>query len=169
MSDITCPHLRARLDLACPTTFVTRSGNLTDPLTSTQRSAHMARIKRANTRPEQIVRKILHEQGYRFRLQWKAAPGRPDVAFPGRRRIIFVHGCFWHQHEGCKLAHVPDTRREFWQAKFNRNRIRDARDLARAEVDGWHTLVVWECETRCTSELAARLRAFVGSVRQDRS
>ena len=135
-----------------------------DRLTYAQRSAHMARIKRAHTKPEMIVRRLLHRLGYRFRLQWKAAPGRPDVAFPGRRSIIFVHGCFWHQHEGCKLAHVPTTRRPFWERKFERNRARDARDLERASSDGWNSLVVWECETRDETKLAERLRAFIGPV-----
>lgn len=143
--------------------------HVADPLTPAQRSAHMARIKRADTKPELVVRRLLHAAGYRFRLQWKAAPGRPDVAFPGRRKIIFVHGCFWHQHQGCRLGRVPATRTEFWQAKFDRNVARDARDLARAHSDGWEALVVWECETRDVGDLADRLRTFVGPVRQDRS
>jgi DNA mismatch endonuclease, patch repair protein len=125
----------------------------------------MARIKRADTKPERVVRSLLHGDGYRFRLQWKAAPGRPDVAFPGRRQIIFVHGCFWHQHGGCKLAHVPETRREFWQAKFDRNRARDARDLGRAVQEGWQPLVVWECETRDQAALRDRLVGFLGPTR----
>lgn len=124
----------------------------------------MARIRRADTKPEMIVRRMLHAAGYRFRLQWKAAPGRPDVAFPGRRAIIFVHGCFWHQHPGCRHARLPGTRREFWQAKFDRNRARDARDLARAEEEGWRSLVLWECEITGGQALEARLKGFVGPV-----
>ena len=127
----------------------------------------MSRIRRADTKPEWVVRRLLHRLGYRFRLQWKAAPGRPDVAFPGRRRIIFVHGCFWHQHEGCRSATMPSTRRDFWQAKFERNKARDARDLARAEAEGWQALVVWECETRRIEELEARLVGFLGATRSD--
>lgn len=122
----------------------------------------MGRIRRSNTKPELILRRMLHRHGYRFRLQWAAAPGRPDVAFPKRRKIIFVHGCFWHQHDGCKLAHVPETRREFWKAKFDRNRARDERDLARASAEGWDTLVIWECETKDVAALEARTRAFLG-------
>ncbi|WP_054312418.1 very short patch repair endonuclease [Mesorhizobium sp. 1M-11] len=133
-----------------------------DFLTPKQRSAHMGRIRRANTKPELIVRKLLHRLGYRFRLQWKDAPGRPDIAFPGRRKIIFVHGCFWHQHAGCRLAHVPETRRDFWEAKFARNRARDARDLARAEALGWKVLVLWECEVGAQTALEETLRDFVG-------
>ncbi|QYF86214.1 very short patch repair endonuclease [Brevundimonas sp. PAMC22021] len=129
----------------------------------------MARIRRADTKPEMIVRRTLHASGYRFRLQWKAAPGRPDVAFPGRRAIIFVHGCFWHQHPGCRHARLPATRRDFWEAKFDRNRARDARDLARAEAEGWRSLVLWECEIADREALGPRLEAFVGPVRRKRS
>lgn len=129
----------------------------------------MAKIKRADTKPELVVRRLLHAAGYRFRLQLKAAPGRTDVAFAGRRRIIFVHGCFWHQHQGCRMCRVPATRTDFWQAKFDRNVARDARDLARAHAEGWGALVVWECETRDTEALAIRLRRFVGPVREDRT
>ena len=135
---------------------------MSDHLTPAQRSAHMARIKRSNTKPELIIRRLLHRLGYRFRIQWKAAPGRPDVAFPGRKKLVLVHGCFWHQHKGCRLAHVPETRRAFWQEKFDRNRARDARDLARANAEGWDVLTVWECETKDSNELEERLRGFLG-------
>jgi DNA mismatch endonuclease Vsr len=109
-----------------------------------------------------VVRRMLHRLGYRFRLQWKAAPGRPDVAFPKRRKVIFVHGCFWHQHEGCRLAHVPATRRDFWEAKFQRNRARDTRDLARCAEQGWHSLVIWECQVRDAALLEQQVCAFLG-------
>ncbi|UTP40553.1 DNA mismatch endonuclease Vsr [Phenylobacterium sp. LH3H17] len=135
-----------------------------DLLTPAARSAHVARIRRADTKPEWIVRRLLHAAGYRYRLQWKAAPGRPDVAFPGRRKAILVHGCFWHHHEGCRIATMPKTRTDFWKAKFDRNRPRDARDLARAEEAGWEVLVVWECETKNPVEVSRRLVEFVGPV-----
>jgi DNA mismatch endonuclease Vsr len=122
----------------------------------------MGRIRRADTKPEMIVRRLLHALGYRFRLQWKPVPGRPDVAFPARRKAIFVHGCFWHQHEGCRLSRVPATRTDFWRAKFDRNRARDARDLGRCAELGWGVLVVWECEARDSPELRDRLRGFLG-------
>ncbi len=138
---------------------------MADRLTPNQRSVHMSRIWRGDTKPEWLVRRLLHRLGYRFRLQWKDAPGRPDVAFPGRRKAIQVNGCFWHQHEGCRLAHVPNTRRAFWTAKFERNRARDARDLARAAAQGWSVLVVWECETRDLPELELRLVRFVGATK----
>ncbi len=139
-----------------------------DRLTPEHRSANMSRIRGKDTKPEWAVRRLLHRLGYRFRLHWKAAPGRPDVAFPGRRRIIFVHGCYWHQHPGCHLATMPSTRREFWEAKFESNRARDLRVLARAEAEGWQALVVWECETREPATLATRLVDFLGPVRMDR-
>lgn len=144
------------------------SGQGVDRLTPAQRSAHMSLIRRADTKPEWVVRRLLHRLGYRFRLQWKPAPGRPDVAFPGRRKIIFVHGCFWHQHHGCRLSHVPATRRDFWSQKFERNRARDARDLARAEAEGWSALVIWECETRNPHALEERLTGFLGDTRMSR-
>ena len=125
----------------------------------------MGRIRGSDTKPEWAVRRLLHKLGYRFRLQWKAAPGRPDIAFPGRRKIIFVHGCFWHQHDGCRHARIPATRSEFWAAKFARNKVRDARDLARAEAEGWQALVIWECEIADDAALRDRLIDFLGSIR----
>ena len=138
---------------------------MVDKLSPAARSALMGRIRRSDTKPEWIVRRLLHRLGYRFRLQWKAAPGRPDVAFPGRRRIIFVHGCFWHQHEGCRHATMPRTRTDFWREKFARNRARDARDLERAAAEGWDALVIWECETADAEALRERLEAFLGPTR----
>jgi DNA mismatch endonuclease (patch repair protein) len=135
---------------------------MVDRLTSEQRSAHMARIRRSDTKPEWTVRRLLHRLGYRFRLQWKAAPGRPDIAFPGRRKIIFVHGCFWHQHEGCKLGRLPASRSEFWREKFRRNRERDARNLADAAAEGWQAMVVWECETKDEMAVGKALERFLG-------
>lgn len=125
----------------------------------------MARIRRADTKPEWAVRRLLHKLGYRFRLQWKAAPGRPDIAFTKRRKAIFVHGCFWHQHEGCGVARVPATRSAFWAEKFARNKARDARDLARCEADGWAPLVVWECEVKDEYALRERLVTFLGAAK----
>ena len=134
-----------------------------DRLTPAQRSAHMGKIRRAHTKPELLVRRMLHSMGYRYRLQWKGVPGRPDVAFPGRKKAIYVHGCFWHQHEGCRSAHIPSTRTAFWSSKFERNKARDQRVLAEARALGWETLVVWECETARLETLKGRLVAFLGA------
>lgn len=124
----------------------------------------MSRIRRADTKPELVVRSLLHRLGYRFRTQLKEVPGRPDLAFTRRRKAILVHGCFWHQHPGCRHATMPKTRRDFWETKFERNRERDARLHALAEAQGWQIMVVWECETK-TDGLGARLMAFLGPPR----
>lgn len=124
----------------------------------------MARIKRSDTRPEKIVRSLLHQLGYRFRIQLKNVPGRPDVAFPARRVAIMVHGCFWHAH-GCAFSNIPKTRNEFWTEKFRANKERDARLQEAAEAAGWHCLVVWECETKDREALAAWLSASLGPPR----
>lgn len=139
---------------------------MADRLTPAQRSAHMARIGRAHTRPELIVRSLLNRLGYRFRLQWKQAPGRPDIAFPSRRKAVFIHGCFWHAHQGCTVFKMPKTRTDFWSAKFDRNKERDARLLAAAAAEGWDCLVIWECETSDEGCLASRLRQHLGAPRR---
>lgn len=135
---------------------------MVDKLTPRERSAHMARIKRANTQPELIVRRLLHRLGYRFRIQLKGVPGRPDIAFPRRRKAIFVHGCFWHAHENCPSSRIPKTRTEFWQKKFDRNRERDRRLELAAREAGWDCLTIWECELRDQDEVVRRLKDCLG-------
>jgi DNA mismatch endonuclease, patch repair protein len=137
-----------------------------DKLTPAERSAHMARIKRSNTKPELFVRGLLHRLGYRFRIQLKGVPGRPDVAFPGRRKAIFIHGCFWHAHENCSVSRVPKTRTEFWKAKFDRNRERDRRLERAAREAGWDCLTIWECEIGDERKVAKQLRACLGPPKQ---
>lgn len=136
-----------------------------EPVTAI-RSRLMSRIRRSDTKPERIIRSMLHRLGYRFRVQHKGMPGRPDIAFPGRRKAIQVHGCFWHQHQGCRHARIPVTRRDFWEAKFARNRERDARLLADAERQGWAVLTLWECAIADTPMLEAQLVGFVGPTRR---
>lgn len=138
---------------------------MVDTLTPEQRSAVMSRIRRSDTKPELIVRRMLHAIGYRFRVQMKGVPGRPDVAFPRRRKIVQVHGCFWHAHQDCPAFKVPTTRQEFWQAKFTRNRERDARLEAAARAQGWQVLVVWECDLKNPEVLERRLCDFLGPLR----
>jgi DNA mismatch endonuclease (patch repair protein) len=140
---------------------------MADPLSPADRSALMGRIRGKNTKPELLVRRLLHSMGYRFRTHYKPIPGRPDIAFTARRKAILVHGCFWHGHQSCSKAHNPKTRSEFWQAKFARNRERD-RQQANALVDlGWEALTVWECEVEAEpeTELAERLVRFLGPPR----
>lgn len=138
---------------------------MVDRLSTEERSAHMGRIRRSNTKPELVVRRLLHKLGYRFRIQFAEIPGRPDVAFPARRKCIQVHGCFWHDH-GCSLSRTPKTRTDFWQEKFARNRERDARLESAAAAKGWATLTIWECETRDIGDLTQRLTEFLGDQRQ---
>lgn len=138
---------------------------MTDPLTPLARSAFMARIKSRDTKPEMVVRRLLHRLGYRYRVQYKPVPGRPDIAFPRRRKAIQVHGCFWHGHRDCRRSHVPSTRSGFWAAKFDRNRERDERQIEAARLLGWRMLVIWECEVGDVGVLASRLQDFLGPSR----
>lgn len=117
----------------------------------------MARFRSKDTKPELIVRQLLHRVGIRFRLHRRDLPGTPDIVMPGRRIAIFVHGCFWHHHEGCPVGKVPASNSEFWQEKFRRTRERDAASIISLEAIGWRTVVIWECETR-GRELENRLR-----------
>ena len=137
---------------------------MTDKLTPERRSANMASIRSRDTAPEMAVRKLAHALGYRFRLHRKDLPGKPDLVFPGRKAIIFVHGCFWHQHPDpqCKDGRRPKSRPGYWGPKLDGNLTRDARRQAELEAAGWKVLVVWECRTRDTDALAAALIDFLG-------
>lgn len=126
------------------------------------RSKLMSRIGQKNTKPEIIVRQTLHAMGYRFRLHAKELPGKPDIVLRPRKKAIFVHGCFWHRHVGCKKATTPKTRLEFWQAKFDANVARDERVQLELSKIGWESLVVWECETLDSVGLSATIREFLG-------
>lgn len=136
---------------------------MTDTLTPTQRSERMSRVRSKDTKPEMTVRRLAHGMGYRYRLHRKNLPGKPDLTFPSRRKVIFVHGCFWHRHPSatCKLARLPKSRLDFWLPKFEKNTVRDARNLREILDMGWSSLVVWECETENIETLRERLRAFL--------
>ena len=136
---------------------------MTDVLTPEQRRRCMAAIKGRDTKPEMVVRRIVHGMGYRYRLHAADLPGKPDLVFRSRKKVIFVHGCFWHRHN-CNLGKpVPATRPEFWQKKLNANRDRDRRNRQKLRQLGWAVLLVWECQTRRQSaeQLAIRLKAFL--------
>lgn len=115
---------------------------------SAARSRIMAAIRSRNTSPEVALRRMLHQRGLRFRLKAKNLPCKPDIIFPSQRLAVFVHGCFWHQHDGCKYARIPKSRIEFWAEKFRRNRHRDARNIATLQECGWTPIVVWDCELK---------------------
>lgn len=126
-----------------------------------RRSALMSRIRGKDTKPELAVRHLAHSMGYRFRLHRRDLPGKPDLVFPRLRKVVFVHGCFWHQHSGCRYAYQPKSRIEFWRAKFLANKRRDRAALIALNDLGWDTLVVWECETSDTRSLERELVAFL--------
>jgi DNA mismatch endonuclease (patch repair protein) len=126
------------------------------------RSAIMRAVKSTNTKPELIVRKLAHALGFRFRLHG-ALPGKPDLVFAGRRKVIFVHGCFWHGHACARGARVPVNNRDYWVGKVARNRTRDRKTLRRLRADDWQVLVVWECETKNKEKLGSRLRRFLNA------
>lgn len=134
---------------------------MTDNISKERRSANMRAVLSRDTRPEIRVRQIAHGLGYRFRLNRRDLPGKPDIAFPGRRKVVFVHGCFWHQHKGCRKATVPESNYDFWRTKLARNVDRDTAQLAAIRRLGWRVLVVWECEIKNERRLAARLRRFL--------
>jgi DNA mismatch endonuclease (patch repair protein) len=119
-----------------------------DKLTKEKRSWNMSRIRGKDTKPEKIVRSVLHKDGYRFRLNRKDLPGKPDIVLPKYQSVIFVHGCFWHRHPRCKFAYNPKSRVKFWQKKFSENVERDK--LVRKELKKmkWKVIVVWECELK---------------------
>ena len=123
----------------------------------------MARIRSKDTKPEMRVRRLAHGMGYRYRLHARDLPGQPDLVFRPRRKAIFVHGCFWHRHEGCPRNRSPKSpeRREYWRTKLNGNVQRDRRNIDALESMGWATLVVWECETTDADRLSERLRSFL--------
>lgn len=121
----------------------------------------MGRIGSKNTAPELVVRRLLHSLGYRFRLHRKDLPGTPDIVLPGRRKAIFVHGCFWHAH-GCRIGRPPKSRPEFWEPKLARNRARDEENSRDLEKAGWDVLTVWQCETKDKEAVSELLEKFLG-------
>lgn len=136
---------------------------MVDRLTPERRSYLMSRVKGKNTTPELRVRRLAHALGYRFRLHRRDLPGKPDLVFPRLRKVILVHGCFWHRHAGCRLATRPKSNTEFWDSKFKRNVDRDRRVEAELRKIGWNVLVVWECETRNPDFLEHILFEFLSS------
>lgn len=121
----------------------------------------MGRIRSKDTQPELAVRKLLHRMGYRFRLHRKDLPGRPDIVLPRHRKIILIHGCFWHGHEHCKLASKPKTNGEYWSEKILRNKDRDKRNLVALQLQGWKVLELWECDVRKMEGIEEMLHAFL--------
>ena len=136
---------------------------MVDILTPAQRSERMSRVRGKNTGPEMIVRQLVHAMGYRYRLHGKGLPGKPDLVFAGRRKVMFVNGCFWHRHSdsACKLARLPKSRLDFWVQKLTANKERDERNLRQLAAAGWKVMVIWECELKDLSSLRKKIGSFL--------
>ncbi|MFO7607081.1 MAG: DNA mismatch endonuclease Vsr [Desulfurivibrionaceae bacterium] len=134
---------------------------MTDTLSKKERSERMSLIKGKDSAPEMKLRRLVHGMGFRYRLHDKNLPGKPDLVFPSRRAVIFMHGCFWHRHEGCKLARLPKSKLNFWKPKLEANKERDLLHRRQLRDLGWRVLVVWECEMVYTERVASVVRDFL--------
>ena len=141
---------------------------MSDVLTPEQRSYNMSRIRGRDTKPEMVVRRLVHGLGFRYRLHVSALPGKPDLVFPSRHKIIFVHGCYWHRHK-CRFGRVvPSTNKEFWLNKFNRNIECDRRAMKLLKKKGWDVLVIWECQVDKIEILRSIIINFLGFSCKDK-
>jgi DNA mismatch endonuclease (patch repair protein) len=134
-----------------------------DTLSSEARSERMSRVRGKDTAPEMYVRHLIHALGFRYRLHGKDLPGRPDLVFRSHRKVIFVHGCFWHRHKqrACKLARLPKSRLDFWLPKLNMNHMRDLKNQRKLATLGWKYLILWECELNDRAFLEKKISSFL--------
>src|SRR5579864_5167083 len=132
-----------------------------DTMTKSERSARMALIRSRHTKPEIAVRTLVHRMGYRYRLHESDLPGCPDLVFKARRKVIFVHGCFWHLHSNCQYCRPPKSKRDYWKPKLERNSTRDKQVRQQLRRLGWRCLVVWECELKKSEILSRKIRKFL--------
>ena len=134
-----------------------------DTVTAEKRSEMMQAIRGKDTEIELLVRRLLHQAGYRYRLHRADLPGKPDIVFPGRRKIIFVHGCFWHHHPDpqCKISHSPKTNESYWSPKLEKTVLRDTKNVERLQELGWQSYVIWECQIKQPDDLLERLISFL--------
>lgn len=139
-----------------------------DTVTREKRSWNMSQIRGRDTKPEVIVRSLLHAMGFRFRLHRKDLPGRPDIVLPKHRIIIFVNGCFWHRHNGCRFAYEPKSRKRFWLKKFNSNVERDKKVKRELKSLGWCVVTIWECQTRSAGALSRKLSRLGNMAKNSR-
>lgn len=136
-----------------------------DDLTEQQRHKNMQHIKSRNTKPEEVVRKYLFSQGFRYRKNDKRYPGKPDIVLPKYHTVIFINGCFWHQHNGCRYAVIPQTKTDYWIPKLKRNVERDQENYSALQADGWHVIIVWECQLRTKEKREQTLPALASQIR----
>mgnify|MGYP000844160140 CR=1 FL=1 len=135
-----------------------------DRVESQVRSAIMASVGQSHTAPEVAVRKLVHGLGYRFRLHRRELPGTPDLVFPGRKKVLFVHGCFWHGH-GCRWGQLPKSKLDYWAPKIEANRARDARNTRQLRELGWSSLDVWQCDLKDPAQLVSKIKKFLGETK----
>ena len=135
-----------------------------DKFSKEKRSDVMSHVRGKNTKPEEAIRKYLFSKGFRYRKNDKRYPGKPDIVLPKYHTVIFVNGCFWHQHPGCKSAALPETNRDYWKAKLQRNVERDAVQIRQLEEMGWYVIVLWECEISSKSKRKERLISLVNEI-----
>ena len=133
-----------------------------DQFSAEERSRIMSRVKSKGTHPEMLMRRALHRLGYRYRLHRPDLPGRPDLALASRRKALFINGCFWHLHSGCGRARIPQSNRDYWTEKLERNRLRDSENVDALQVLGWDVMTVWECELRDLEAVVDRVASFLG-------
>jgi DNA mismatch endonuclease (patch repair protein) len=132
-----------------------------DTIAKEKRSEIMGRIRCKDTQPELVVRRLIYSLGYRYRLHRKGLPGKPDIVFPTRKKVIFIHGCFWHRHDGCALARMPKSRVDFWNQKLEGNKARDQRNVQQLQAAGWAVLTIWECQLRDLVALQTTIITFL--------
>ena len=137
-----------------------------DTLSPSERSERMSRVRSKNTKPELTIRRLVHSLGYRYRLHATQLPGKPDLVFAARRKVIFAHGCFWHRHGArCHLTRLPKSKLDFWQPKLEQNKKRDEKNIRELRKRGWKPLVIWECQLKTGSSLVERIMKFLESVK----
>ena len=141
---------------------------MADTRTPQQRRHIMQSVGTKNTTPELTLRRVLSGMGYRYRLHAKKLPGRPDIVFPGKKKAIFVNGCFWHLH-GCAKGQIPKSRQDYWEPKLRTNRDRDDSNTRKLEALGWSVLVVWQCELRDLSSIMEKVTLFLNNIPEKRS
>ncbi len=157
-------HTTTRIDsVASPLASRISIKDEMDTIDELRRSENMRRIRSKNTSPELLVRRLIHKMGFRFRLHRKDLPGRPDIVFPTRRKVIFVHGCFWHQHKSCRAGRPPRSREGYWLPKLQRNQDRDEGAVQALKAMAWKSLIVWECEVDDQIRLSKKLRRFIAT------
>lgn len=137
-----------------------------DKISVERRRANMQAIRSVGMKPELIVRKLAHALGHRFRLHRKDLPGKPDLVFGRKRKVIFVHGCFWHLHKNCVDGRMPKSNLGYWKPKLLRNVERDAKHVAALQAAGWKSIIIWECETKDVSKLTRKIARFLGEARR---